>query len=66
MAISKTATWNYGDSNDYINESGDTLSKIAQQFYEDASQYAKIVNANREAIKGANPIFLGQKSRVRA
>ena len=40
MAISMTATWNYGDTNDYINESGDTLSKIAQQFYEDASQYA--------------------------
>jgi nucleoid-associated protein YgaU len=48
----------------YIIEKGDTLSKIAKQFYGDANKYPRIFEANREVIKDANLIFPGQKIRV--
>jgi nucleoid-associated protein YgaU len=48
----------------YIIEKGDTLSKIAQQFYGDANKYPRIFEANREVIKDANRIFPGQKIRI--
>ena len=43
---------------------GDTLSAIAKQFYGKASDYPKIVEANREVIKDANLIYPGQKIRI--
>lgn len=48
----------------YEIKSGDTLSAIAKHFYGDASQYPKILGANREVIKDANKIFAGQKIRI--
>jgi nucleoid-associated protein YgaU len=48
----------------YIIEKGDTLSKIARQFYGDANKYPRIFEANREVIKDANLIFPGQKIRI--
>jgi nucleoid-associated protein YgaU len=48
----------------YIIERGDTLSKIARQFYGDANKYPRIFEANREVIKDANLIFPGQKIRI--
>lgn len=48
----------------YLIQKGDTLSKIAQQFYSDANKYPKIFEANREVIKDANLIFPGQKIRI--
>lgn len=48
----------------YIIEQGDTLSKIAKQFYGDANKYPRIFEANREVIKDANLIFPGQKIRI--
>jgi nucleoid-associated protein YgaU len=48
----------------YIIEQGDTLSKIAQQFYGDANKYPRIFEENREVIKDANLIFPGQKIRI--
>jgi nucleoid-associated protein YgaU len=48
----------------YVIERGDTLSKIAQQFYGDANQYPRIFEANREVIKDADRIFPGQKLRI--
>lgn len=50
----------------YAIKSGDTLSAIAKHFYGDASQYPKILAANREVIKDANKIFPGQKIRIPA
>jgi nucleoid-associated protein YgaU len=55
---------NFANTKYYIIESGDTLSKIAKQYYGDANQYPKIFDANREVIKGANLIFPGQKIRI--
>jgi nucleoid-associated protein YgaU len=48
----------------YVIEKGDTLSKIARQFYGDANKYPRIFEANREVIKDANLIFPGQKIRI--
>lgn len=44
--------------------SGDTLSKIAKQFYGDANAYPRIFEANREVIKDPDLIFVGQKIRI--
>jgi nucleoid-associated protein YgaU len=43
---------------------GDTLSKIAQQYYGDASLYMTIFEANRDILKDPNLIKIGQKLRI--
>jgi LysM repeat protein len=40
---------------------GDTLSKIAKQFYGDAAKYPKIFEANRDQLKDPNVIKPGQR-----
>ena len=50
----------------YIIQKGDSLSKIAKQYYGDANKYAVIFEANREVIKDADLIFPGQKIRIPA
>jgi nucleoid-associated protein YgaU len=45
----------------YTVKAGDTLSKISQQFYGDASQYTKIFNANRNVLRDPNVISPGQQ-----
>jgi nucleoid-associated protein YgaU len=63
---SSQAVENFEDTQYYLIQSGDTLSKIAQRFYGDASQYPRIFEANREVIKNADLIFPGQKIRIPA
>lgn len=48
----------------YVIESGDSLSKIAKMYYNNANEYPKIFEANREVIKDPNLIFPGQKIRI--
>jgi nucleoid-associated protein YgaU len=48
----------------YTIAKGDNLSKIAQKYYGNASQYPRIFDANREVIKDPNLIFVGQKIRI--
>lgn len=48
----------------YVIEKGDTLSKIAKEFYGDAGKYPVIFEANREVIKDADLIYPGQKIRI--
>jgi len=43
---------------------GDTLSKIAQQYYGDPSLYMTIFEANRDILKDPNLIKIGQKLRI--
>jgi len=50
----------------HIIQKGDTLSKIAKQYYGDANKYPVIFEANREVIKNADLIFPGQKIRIPA
>jgi LysM domain len=45
----------------YTVKPGDTLSKISHQFYGDAGQYNKILNANRNLLPDANTIRPGQE-----
>jgi nucleoid-associated protein YgaU len=48
----------------YTVVSGDTLSKIAKQFYGDANQYPKIFEANRPMLAHPDKIYPGQKLRI--
>jgi LysM repeat protein len=43
---------------------GDTLSKIAKQFYGDAAKYPKIFEANRDQLKDPNVIKPGQRLKI--
>lgn len=43
---------------------GDTLSKIAEQYYGDARLYPKIFEANRDLLSDPNKIKPGQKLRI--
>ena len=44
----------------YTVKSGDTLSKISQQFYGDAGQYQRIFEANRDKLNDPDKIQVGQ------
>ena len=48
----------------YEIQSGDTLGKIAKQYYGKASQYMRIFEANRELISDPNKIYPRQKIRI--
>jgi NitT/TauT family transport system substrate-binding protein len=45
----------------YVVKSGDTLSKLAERFYNAVSKWEKIYEANRDTLKNPNYIFIGQK-----
>jgi len=48
----------------YVVQAGDTLSKIAEKYYGDATLYTKIFEANRDLLKDPNRISPGQKLRI--
>lgn len=48
----------------YIVESGDSLSKIAKKYYQNAMEYPRIFAANKEVIKDPDLIYPGQKIRI--
>jgi nucleoid-associated protein YgaU len=48
----------------YTVQAGDTLSKIAKQFYGNAQQYMKIFEANKDKLKDPNMIQVGQVLRI--
>ena len=43
---------------------GETLWKIAEQYYGDGNLYQKIFEANRDTLKDPNRINIGQKLRI--
>jgi len=45
----------------HVVKPGDTLSKIAEQYYGDKLLYPKIFNANRDVLSDPNKIKPGQK-----
>jgi nucleoid-associated protein YgaU len=45
-------------------QKGDTLSKIAEKYYGDASLYPTIFEANRDILNDPNVIKVGQKLRI--
>jgi nucleoid-associated protein YgaU len=48
----------------YVIKSGDTLSKLAKQYYGNAQEYPRLFEANREVIQDPNLIYPGQKIRI--
>ncbi|MFB3905593.1 MAG: LysM peptidoglycan-binding domain-containing protein [Acidobacteriota bacterium] len=50
----------------YTVKSGDTLSKIAKQFYGDANAYMAIFEANRDQLQDPNMIRVGQVLKIPA
>lgn len=48
----------------YTIRSGDTLGKIARQYYGDAMKYPRIFEANREVIEDPDKIYPGQRIRI--
>ena len=48
----------------YTVQSGDTLSKIAKDFYGDANLYMKIFEANRPMLSDPDKIYPGQSLRI--
>ena len=53
-----------GSLQTYTVKSGDTLSKIAQQFYGDATQYGRIFKANRDKLSNPDKIQVGQQLKI--
>lgn len=53
-----------GSLQTYTVKSGDTLSKIAKQFYGDAAQYTKIFDANRDQLSNPDKIQVGQELKI--
>ena len=51
---------------EYVVKSGDTLSKIAEQFYSSSAKWEKIFEANRESVKNPNYIYVGMKLNIPA
>jgi nucleoid-associated protein YgaU len=49
-----------GAQRTYTVKSGDTLSKIAKEFYGDANAYHRIFDANRDKLNDPNRIDVGQ------
>ncbi len=44
--------------------SGDTLSKIAEKYYNDSSKWQKIYDANKASIPNPDSLQLGQKLKI--
>jgi LysM repeat protein len=48
-------------SQEYTVKPGDTLSRLAQQFYNSSNQWGKIYEANKEVLKNPDYIYIGMK-----
>ena len=61
-AAGDDAAW---DATQYYEvKKGDTLSKIAKEFYGDPSLYQQIFEANKDQLKNPDLIKVGQKLRI--
>jgi nucleoid-associated protein YgaU len=48
----------------YVVKQGDTLSKLAEEFYGDKMLYPKIFEANEDVLQDPNKIKPGQRLRI--
>jgi nucleoid-associated protein YgaU len=48
----------------YTVKSGDTLSKIAKEFYGNANDYNKIFEANKDQLNSPDKINVGQELKI--
>jgi NitT/TauT family transport system substrate-binding protein len=49
---------------EYTVKGGDTLSKIAEQYYGNGAKWEKVYEANRDSLKNPNYIFVGMKLNI--
>ena len=56
-----TAKTEKAGAQQYTVKAGDTLARLAEQFYNSGSKWEKIYEANREQVKNPNYIFVGMK-----
>ncbi|MCX7544961.1 peptidoglycan-binding protein LysM [Marinicella gelatinilytica] len=61
MKVEGDSNW---ESRTYTVKSGDTLGKIAKQFYGDAMKYPKIFEANQPMLENPDKIYPGQVLRI--
>ena len=59
IKVEKTDAYGYWEV-----KSGDTLSKIAKDVYDNAGKYMKIFDANKDVLKDPNMIHPGQKLKL--
>jgi ABC-type nitrate/sulfonate/bicarbonate transport system substrate-binding protein/LysM repeat protein len=60
-APSTTAKAEKASAQQYTVKPGDTLARLAEQFYNSANKWEKIYEANRDQVKNPNYIFIGMK-----
>jgi NitT/TauT family transport system substrate-binding protein len=60
-AVAVTSNPATGAAQYHIVKSGETLSKIAEQYYASVYQWSRIYEANRDTVKNPNYIYIGQK-----
>jgi len=53
-----------GTIKSYTVKAGDTLSMIAEKFYGDAAKFEVIFEANKDILKSANDIKVGQTLKI--
>ena len=53
-----------GTIESYTVKAGDTLSMIAEKVYGDAAKYEVIFEANKDILKSANDIKVGQELKI--
>lgn len=64
VPVSGTAAAPKGTARTYTVAPGDTLSKIAKQFYGNANDYPRIFEANRDQLKDPDKIKPGQVLKI--
>lgn len=64
VAAAAQASQPQAQSQFYEVKPGDTLSKIAKQFYGDANRYSAIFEANQPMLKDPDEIYPGQTLRI--
>ena len=60
-ALPKAASTVKPAAQEYIIKQGDSLSKLAERFYNSMNKWEKIYEANRDSVKNPNYVFIGQK-----
>jgi nucleoid-associated protein YgaU len=59
IKVEKTDVWGY-----HVVQPGDSLSKIAKGAYDNAGEYVRIFEANKDILKDPNVIHPGQRLKI--
>jgi NitT/TauT family transport system substrate-binding protein len=65
-ATAVTAKATIPETQEYTVKLGDSLSKLAERFYNSTSKWEKIYEANRDTVKNPHYIYVGQKLMIPA